>query len=90
MARQTFNPFDPFDFFLPFYWFWVDPECDASFFFHWPVNADAVIKGTSVNGICDKNNVTVEQISFRDAVSKDCTSMDLMAIQFCEENAIPG
>ncbi|CAH1446454.1 unnamed protein product [Lactuca virosa] len=53
------------------------------------INADAVIKGTNVNGICDKNNVALDHISFRDAVSRDCSSMDLMAIQFCEENAIP-
>ncbi|KAI3807798.1 hypothetical protein L1987_23732 [Smallanthus sonchifolius] len=53
------------------------------------INADAVIKGTSVNGICDDNNVTLNQMSFRDAVSGDYTSMDSMAIQFCEENAIP-
>ncbi|KAI3757134.1 hypothetical protein L6452_04668 [Arctium lappa] len=53
------------------------------------INADAVIKGTNVNGICDKHKVLLDQISFRDAVSKDCASMDLMAIQFCEENAIP-
>lgn len=58
--------------------------------FCWLVNADAVIKGTNVNGICDKNNVALDHISFRDAVSRDCSSMDLMAIQFCEENAIPG
>ncbi|KAI3762201.1 hypothetical protein L1987_52625 [Smallanthus sonchifolius] len=53
------------------------------------INADAVIKGTSVNGICDDNNVTLDQMSFRDAVSGDYDSMDSMAIQFCEENAIP-
>ncbi|KVI07455.1 Aspartate/glutamate/uridylate kinase [Cynara cardunculus var. scolymus] len=53
------------------------------------VNADAVIKGTNVNGICDKHKVPLDQISFRDAVSRDCGSMDLMAIQFCEENSIP-
>lgn len=53
------------------------------------INADAVIKGTNVNGICDKHKVPLDQISFRDAYSRDCSSMDLMAIQFCEENAIP-
>ncbi|XP_024971766.1 uncharacterized protein LOC112510540 isoform X2 [Cynara cardunculus var. scolymus] len=53
------------------------------------INADAVIKGTNVNGICDKHKVPLDQISFRDAVSRDCGSMDLMAIQFCEENSIP-
>ncbi|XP_076947947.1 uncharacterized protein LOC143620035 [Bidens hawaiensis] len=53
------------------------------------INADAVIKGTSVNGICDDNNATIDQISFSDVVSGDCISMDFMAIQFCEENAIP-
>nr|GEV62738.1 uridylate kinase [Tanacetum cinerariifolium] len=53
------------------------------------INADAVIKGTSVDGICDRRNITLDKISFRDAVSKECDSMDTMAIQFCEENAIP-
>ncbi|XP_071732089.1 uridylate kinase PUMPKIN, chloroplastic-like [Rutidosis leptorrhynchoides] len=52
------------------------------------INADAVIKGTSVNGIVEKK-VTLDKISYRDAVSKDVSSMDLMAIQFCEENEIP-
>ncbi|GJZ40845.1 uridylate kinase, partial [Tanacetum coccineum] len=52
-------------------------------------NENAVIKGTSVDGICDRRNITLDRISFRDAVSKECDSMDTMAIQFCEENAIP-
>ncbi|CAI9298063.1 unnamed protein product [Lactuca saligna] len=40
--------------------------------------------------VCDKNNVELDHISFRDAISRDCSSMNLMAIQFFEENAIPG
>ncbi|XP_076953314.1 uncharacterized protein LOC143627352 [Bidens hawaiensis] len=51
------------------------------------INANAVIKGTNVNGIYD-NNVTLDKISFRDVASKQCTSFDLMAIQLCEENAV--
>ncbi|KAJ9546099.1 hypothetical protein OSB04_025806 [Centaurea solstitialis] len=53
------------------------------------INADAVIKGTNVNGIFDKHKVLLDQMSFRDAISKGSAAMDLMAIQFCEENAIP-
>ncbi|XP_076904659.1 uridylate kinase PUMPKIN, chloroplastic-like [Bidens hawaiensis] len=51
------------------------------------INANAVIKGTNVNGIYD-NNATLDKISFRDVASKQCTSFNLMAIQLCEENAI--
>lgn len=53
------------------------------------INADAVIKGTSEDGIYDKRNITLDKISYRDVVSNGCDSMDTMAIQFCEENAIP-
>nr|XP_043615454.1 uridylate kinase-like [Erigeron canadensis] len=53
------------------------------------IDADAVIKGTSVNGMCDKNNVTLDKVNYRYAVSRGCPSIDLMAIQFCQENAIP-
>ncbi|KAF5206986.1 Uridylate kinase [Thalictrum thalictroides] len=58
------------------------------------VNADAVLKGTNVEGVYDchsrnSNNVTFEHISFRELVSRGVTSMDMMAITFCEENGIP-
>ncbi|KAG5557120.1 hypothetical protein RHGRI_007401 [Rhododendron griersonianum] len=45
------------------------------------INADAVLKGTNVSGIYD-------HISFREVVSRGVTSMDVMAIQYCEENGI--
>lgn len=58
------------------------------------VNADAVLKGTNVDGVYDcnsrNNNVTFEHISFRELVSSGATSMDMMAMTFCEENRIPG
>ncbi|RVW48165.1 Uridylate kinase [Vitis vinifera] len=58
------------------------------------INADAVLKGTNVDGVYDcnsrNNNVTFEHISFRELVSSGATSMDMMAMTFCEENRIPG
>ncbi|KAF8397831.1 hypothetical protein HHK36_016756 [Tetracentron sinense] len=58
------------------------------------INADAVLKGTNVDDVYDchsrnNNNVTFEHISFREVVSRGITSMDMMAITFCEENGIP-
>ncbi|KAJ0577198.1 putative UMP kinase transcription factor Trihelix family [Helianthus annuus] len=53
------------------------------------INADAVVKGTNVDGIFDKNNIKLDRLSFRDAVFRDGTPLDSMAIQFCEDNAIP-
>ncbi|XP_020203993.1 uncharacterized protein LOC109789445 isoform X2 [Cajanus cajan] len=54
------------------------------------LNADAVLKGTNVNGVFDchpdNDNVTLDHISFREVVSK---SMDMMALTYCEENGIP-
>lgn len=58
------------------------------------VNAQAVLKGTNVDGVYDcnsrDNNFTFEHISFRELVSRGVTSMDMSALTFCEENAIPG
>jgi len=34
--------------------------------------------------------VTFEHISFQDLASRGLTSMDTMALNFCEENSIPG
>ena len=70
-------------------------HCDVVYFFFWvSVNADAVLKGTSVNGVYDihsgNSNVILDHISYRDAISSTITSMDLMAITYCEENGIPG
>ncbi|KAF8396475.1 hypothetical protein HHK36_018098 [Tetracentron sinense] len=60
------------------------------------INADAVLKGTNVDSVYDchsrntnNNNATFEHISFREVVSRGVTSMDVMAITFCEENGIP-
>ncbi|PIA54812.1 hypothetical protein AQUCO_00901006v1, partial [Aquilegia coerulea] len=58
------------------------------------LNADAVLKGTNVDGIYDSHSRTTnssafEHISFRELVSRGVTSMDMMAITFCEENGIP-
>lgn len=57
------------------------------------INAEAVLKGTNVDGVYDchsqDNNATFEHISFKDLVSKGATSMDMMALTFCEENGIP-
>ncbi|KAF5193977.1 Uridylate kinase [Thalictrum thalictroides] len=58
------------------------------------LNADAVLKGTNVDGIYDSHSRTTnssafEHISFRELVSRGFTSMDMMAITFCEENGIP-
>ncbi|KAF7818719.1 uridylate kinase [Senna tora] len=57
------------------------------------INAEAVLKGTNVDGVYDCNsrdsNFTFEHISFRDLVSRGATSMDMSALTFCEENAIP-
>ncbi|KAI4352627.1 hypothetical protein L6164_006861 [Bauhinia variegata] len=57
------------------------------------LNADAVLKGTNVNGIYDchggNDNVTLYHISFRELVSRGTTCMDMMAVAYCEENEIP-
>ena len=58
------------------------------------VNADAVLKGTNVNSIyeCHSGNddMGLDHISFREVSSRGITSMDMMAITYCEENGIPG
>ncbi|XP_073272076.1 uncharacterized protein [Primulina huaijiensis] len=58
-----------------------------------PVHADAVLKGTNVDGIyiCDSRNenTAAEHISFRDLASRGASPMDMMAMTFCEENIIP-
>ena len=58
------------------------------------VQADAVLKGTNIDGVylCDSrsNNVISEHISFRELASRGASPMDMMAVTFCEENGIPG
>ncbi|KAK7268442.1 hypothetical protein RIF29_21140 [Crotalaria pallida] len=59
------------------------------------LDAGAVLKGTNVNGVSDRNpgndNVTLDHISFREVVARGLTSicMDMMALAYCEDNGIP-
>ncbi|MCL7021461.1 hypothetical protein MKW94_018487 [Papaver nudicaule] len=58
------------------------------------MNAEALLKGTNIDGVYDsqsRNNTgaAFEHISYRELGSRGVTSMDMMAIQFCEENGIP-
>ncbi|XWS08094.1 hypothetical protein CRYUN_Cryun41cG0049300 [Craigia yunnanensis] len=57
------------------------------------VNADALLKGKNMDGVydchSDNGSMTVDHISFREVVSSGFTSMDTMAITYCEENGIP-
>ncbi|ESW15829.1 hypothetical protein PHAVU_007G105700 [Phaseolus vulgaris] len=58
------------------------------------INADAVLKGTNVNGVffdCHpgNDNATLDRISFREVVSRGVATMDTMALAYCEENGIP-
>ncbi|KAB5544065.1 hypothetical protein DKX38_012177 [Salix brachista] len=57
------------------------------------INADALLKGTNVDGVYDchagNNNEILDHISFREVVSRGVTSMDMMSITYCEENGIP-
>lgn len=57
------------------------------------VNADVLLKATNVEGVynchADDSSVTLDHISFGEAPSH-VIPMDMMAIQFCEENRIPG
>ncbi|PNT22341.1 hypothetical protein POPTR_008G027000v4 [Populus trichocarpa] len=58
------------------------------------INADALLKGTTnVDGVYDNHagnsNAILDHISFREVVSRGVTSMDMMAITYCEENGIP-
>ncbi|KAL8154278.1 hypothetical protein V2J09_012038 [Rumex salicifolius] len=57
------------------------------------IHANAVLKGTNVDGVYDCNssdgNITFEHISFRELGSRGATSMDMMSLTFCEENNIP-
>ncbi|XP_022144804.1 uncharacterized protein LOC111014396 [Momordica charantia] len=57
------------------------------------IQAEAVLKGTNVDGVYDcnsqDNNFTFKHISFRELVSRGATTMDMAALTFCEENNIP-
>ncbi|KAJ4979837.1 hypothetical protein NE237_010617 [Protea cynaroides] len=56
------------------------------------IHAEAILKGTNVEGVYDSRsnaNATFEHISFREFVTRSVSSMDMMAVTFCEENGIP-
>jgi uridylate kinase len=59
------------------------------------VSADAILKGTRVDGIYsadpekDKNAVKFDTISFKDVMSKGLKVMDMTAFTLSEENKLP-
>ena len=59
------------------------------------IEADAVLKGTRVDGIYsadpekDKNAVKYDQLSFKDVYEKGLKIMDMTAFTLCEENNLP-
>lgn len=59
------------------------------------IKADAIIKGTRVDGIYDSDPeknpgaVKFENISFADAISKNLKVMDMTAFTLCQENKMP-
>ncbi|KAI3878380.1 hypothetical protein MKW98_001795 [Papaver atlanticum] len=58
------------------------------------IHAEAVLKGTNVDGVHDchsenSSNEAFKHISYRELISTGVTSIDMMAVSFCEENAIP-
>ncbi len=59
------------------------------------VNADAILKGTRVDGIYnvdpekDKNAIKYESISFKDVIRKGLKVMDMTAFTLSEENKLP-
>ena len=59
------------------------------------INADAILKGTRVDGIYnvdpekDKNAIKFEKITFRDVISKGLKVMDMTAFTLSEENKLP-
>lgn len=59
------------------------------------IEADAILKGTRVDGIYDKDPekyadaIKFEKISFKEAYEKKLAIMDLTAFTLCEENNLP-
>jgi uridylate kinase len=59
------------------------------------IKADAIIKGTRVDGIYDSDPeknadaIKFENISFADAISKNLKVMDMTAFTLCQENKMP-
>lgn len=57
------------------------------------IHADAVLKGTNIDGafVCDSrsnNGIVAEQISSGELSSTGTPPMDAMAVRFCEDNGI--
>ncbi len=59
------------------------------------IEADAVIKGTRVDGIYNsdpeknENATKYENINYKDVLNKNLRVMDLTAISLCQENSLP-
>jgi len=59
------------------------------------ISADAILKGTRVDGIYDsdpeknKDAVKFETITFNEAISKNLKVMDMTAFTLCQENKMP-
>ena len=59
------------------------------------IEADAVFKGTRVDGIYDSDPeknasaIKYENITYKDVLNKDLRVMDLTAISLCQENSLP-
>ncbi|MDG2274589.1 MAG: UMP kinase [Flavobacteriaceae bacterium] len=59
------------------------------------INADAILKGTRVDGIYnvdpekDENAIKFETITFKDVISKGLKVMDMKAFTLSEENKLP-
>lgn len=59
------------------------------------INADAILKGTRVDGIYDSDPeknpdaVKFEQLTFTEAISKNLKVMDMTAFTLCQENKLP-
>jgi len=59
------------------------------------INADAILKGTRVDGIYDSdpeknpNAVKFDQLTFNEAISKNLKVMDMTAFTLCQENKLP-
>ncbi|TDG37134.1 UMP kinase [Pedobacter changchengzhani] len=59
------------------------------------INADAVLKGTRVDGIYtadpekDATATKYDEISFKEVIAKNLNVMDMTAFTLCEENQVP-
>lgn len=59
------------------------------------INADAILKGTRVDGIYDSdpeknpNAIKFDHISFHEAISRNLKVMDMTAFTLCQENKMP-